>query len=228
LVAANGGSGIHVDGASTSVNPIVGNQVGAHAGAPGNNGHGILVSNTPGVTIGGTTAGSTNLIVGNALDGIAVAGSGATGTQILDNFIGTDGSGTLGLGNRGQGIYIGDAAALGLGSTVTGVATVATVSGNLISGNSGNGVWINGNGSQVNTTVTMRANTIGAGPGGSPLILNGGAGVLISNGASGNSIGGSSSSQANFIWAGSAGGIVVSGTTALNNTVVGNLVTLHA
>ncbi|MBV9125251.1 MAG: Calx-beta domain-containing protein, partial [Planctomycetes bacterium] len=95
----------------------------------GNTGYGVYV-NTAGNIIGGTAAGSGNLISGNSLSGLDLDGSGATQNQVQGNFLGTDVSGTAHLGNGQHGVLISNAASnnqIGLGGTppVAGANTIA-------------------------------------------------------------------------------------------------------
>src|SRR5205823_3622281 len=92
------GSGIGIGGSSSDGNVIQGNFVGTDAtgtAALGNLSNGISLSDVPNTIIGGTTAADRNVISGNGapntwLAGIAVNGSGTTGTVIQGNYIGTD------------------------------------------------------------------------------------------------------------------------------------------
>ena len=72
------------------------------------NGIGIFISNSNNHIMGGTTAAARNLISGNTAEGVLIQGStsGATGNQILGNYIGTDVNGTADLGNGTEGIEI--------------------------------------------------------------------------------------------------------------------------
>src|SRR5262249_38240606 len=86
---------------------IIGNFIGTELGttsAP--NGQGIYVDRASGVTIGGSTAASRNVISGN--DTHAILLSSASGTSILGNYIGTDADGIGAMPNHpSQGIYAG-------------------------------------------------------------------------------------------------------------------------
>ncbi|HWE36555.1 MAG TPA: hypothetical protein VG406_08315, partial [Isosphaeraceae bacterium] len=114
---------------STSGVLIAGNSIGLDAtgaAALGNTQDGIGISGATADTIGGTTAGAGNVISGNALHGVNM--SGTTGVLIEGNRIGTDATGTTGLGNGQEGITIGGTST---GDTIGGTVAGA---GNVISG----------------------------------------------------------------------------------------------
>src|SRR5262249_37426437 len=81
-----------------------------------------------------------NVISGNIGAGIAITGTGSSNNQIQSNFIGSDFTGTLPLGN-GTGISIAAS-----GNVVGGIAGVGS---NLVSGNLGDGLTITGDGNRV-------------------------------------------------------------------------------
>lgn len=91
-----------------SINNIVqGNKIGTdYTGtlALENNDFGIIINDSQN-SIGGTNSAQANLISGNGKGGILVYG--ATGTIISGNYIGTDITGTLQIGNGGNGIQLG-------------------------------------------------------------------------------------------------------------------------
>jgi uncharacterized repeat protein (TIGR01451 family) len=85
---------------------IQGNLIGTDATGTrslGNKNDGIVIAGPAGVTIGGTVLGARNVISGNGDDGISTFANGA-GLTIQGNYIGTDITGTLPLGNGGDGI----------------------------------------------------------------------------------------------------------------------------
>ena len=226
FIVANGGNGLQIDGSTTTINPIVGNQFGGTASVLGNTGQGIYVTNTPNVTIGGATSSSANVIVGNGQDGIAIVGSTATGAQILNNLIGTNFSVSAGLGNGGQGIYIGDGSIFT--PAIAGVASGASIVGNVVSNNGANGIWFNGAGSVVNTNNQVQGNKIGVNPGGNTALANAGSGIMISNGASGNSVGGTATGAGNVISGNTSDGVTITGAATSNNLIQSNVIGANA
>jgi parallel beta-helix repeat protein len=126
---------------------------------------------------------------GSQLLGVAVANATGNGVTLQsgnitlnDNYIGLNLAGTA-LGNSGDGLFIASTSSnnsIGLNPTLaTGVV------GNVISGNGGNGISFHG--SSGNTLV---CNRIGTDPTGTTAIANGGNGLWLTAGASGNQIGG--------------------------------------
>jgi parallel beta-helix repeat protein len=93
--------------------------------------------------IGGATPGQRNVIANSQFDGVLLTTS--TGTLLTGNFIGTDASGSNGLGNASNGALLQDAP----GNTVT---------GNLIAGNASGGLLLQGLGASNNVVA---GNTIG-------------------------------------------------------------------
>jgi hypothetical protein len=106
---------------------------------------GVLIEGSPGNTVGGT---SKNLISSNHW-GIQLDGATATGNVVLGNFVGTDISGQLPLGNEVDGVVFTNSAS---GNTVGGSSSGQ---GNTIAFNSASGVDVlSGNGD------TIRSNAI--------------------------------------------------------------------
>jgi len=98
-------------------------------------------------TIGGTTPDRTNVISGNGNDGIYISGDGATGNVVQGNYIGTDLTGNLDLGNTYSGVAIWGASNNTIGGTKTGAQ-------NFIHGNGKNGVFVNGETAVGNSVLT--------------------------------------------------------------------------
>ena len=175
----------------------------------------IYVAGASNVTIGGTTAALRNVISGNRSSAIALISTG--GNVVEGNYIGTDASGTIGLGNGSDGIVI----SVG-GNTIGGDQAGA---GNLISGNVGAGVLINYNG-HFTRQRGRRGNLIGTDKSGTLPIPNDGAGVNIGNEGGGgynNTIGGTTPAERSIISGNVHDGLDSSGTGS-TNVIVGNYV----
>jgi parallel beta-helix repeat protein len=144
VLSGNTNDGIWII-SGASLNTIQGNYIGTDALGSldvGNEGHGVLVTAGVGVTIGGTVAGSGNVISGNVY-GVSVHDT--IGTAIVGNLIGVNAGGTAALGNDTHGLHI------------TASSGGTTVQENVISGNLGNGVILDGSSSGA----SIRGNFIG-------------------------------------------------------------------
>ena len=104
IISGNATTGVEILGflsstgqvaVSTSGNCVEGNYIGidqSGTSAVGNN-IGLLLSNAPNNTIGGTDIGAGNVISGNTSYGVQIIGLGSTNEQLIGNFIGPDASG---------------------------------------------------------------------------------------------------------------------------------------
>ncbi|MBI3416627.1 MAG: right-handed parallel beta-helix repeat-containing protein [Verrucomicrobia bacterium] len=110
-----------------------------------NSGDGILITNSPANDVGRAArlvprpgfpslSGLTNLISGNARNGVEIFGPGSSNNIVANNWIGLDAAGTTALGNGSDGVQIQSGA---LGNTIGGAASNA---GNVISANGDYGV----------------------------------------------------------------------------------------
>src|SRR5208283_258123 len=224
VVSGNGECGFSVDGVGTSGNLIEGNLVGTDVTGSqplGNAFQGMYFGpGTTGNTIGGTTAGSGNVISANGNGGIWI--NGASDDVVEGNMIGTDATGTLALGNTYSGVYV-DAGASGntIGGTTAG-------SGNVISGNHNYGVVISGQGTNQNVST---GNKIGTDVSGWTYALgNSFDGVYVDAGASDNTIGGTTSGTGNVIAFNGGNGVTIgdnvtdasTGDAVLGNSIFAN------
>jgi hypothetical protein len=161
-------------------------------------------------TIGGAAAGAGNLISGNGGDGIELLGAATTGNLILGNQIGTDLHGTAKVANIGNGIDARQAGANTVGGSAVGAA-------NVISGNRGNGVLLDGA-----SQFLIKGNRIGTDINGSANLGNAADGIRMANGATQNTVGGVTIGSPNTI-AFNAKGVVI-GASANDSMTTGNLV----
>lgn len=108
LISANDQNGIGIAGPATDYNIVIGNYIGTNWDGTlplPNTYHGIVVgSRTKHTTVGGTAVGEGNLVSFNEDVGIAVVRS--TDNIISGNYIGTDPTGVLMLGNKVCGISL--------------------------------------------------------------------------------------------------------------------------
>ncbi|HEX8201500.1 MAG TPA: Calx-beta domain-containing protein, partial [Isosphaeraceae bacterium] len=232
VISANGlrrldgedGVGIYLFGGGG--NAIYGNLIGTDATGSrdlGNSKIGVLISDSPGNTIGGPGPAARNVISGNGLIGLDLAGAGATGNVVQGNFIGLDGSGLLRLGNGipddgnlqdGIGVFLNNAP----GNLIGGVGA-----GNVISGNLSVGVQFLGPGATGNR---VQGNLIGTDATGAVAVGNVLDGVSLDN-APGNLIGGRPG-EGNVIAGNGGNGLHLNGPGTTDNSVRGNLIGLGA
>src|SRR5262249_57121739 len=166
-----------------------------------------FVDNASNNTVGGTTAAARNVISGNQVAGVFLGVYDTTtpafNNLLEGNYIGTDPSGAMAIGNNGPGVLIADKSS---GNLIGGTASGA---GNLLSGNWASGIYITTTPPNLQrpTTVspgpafsnTIQGNYIGTNAAGTGALGNGSDGVLIDHGASGNTVGGTTPGDANVI-----------------------------
>jgi RHS repeat-associated protein len=170
VISSNGGDGVHVAGSTSPLDrsTIRGNYIGTDVTgtlARGNGGDGVNI-------VLGSAALGNNVISANTGFGVHVASGDG---NISTSKIGTNAAGTAALGNGGGGIWVDNVPNL-------------TITSSTVSGNIGPGIKISG----ANATGdTITGNDIGTnGVGGGADFGNTGDGILISDGAAHEVIGG--------------------------------------
>ncbi len=220
VISGNNDDGIVIGDAATAANNlIVGNYIGTNSSGTadlGNGLNGVRIRNGATLnTIGGTTAAERNVISGNDSDGVNIASTAGVGNAVRGNYIGTNAAGTAAIANSSDGVEIASASQFVGG---TGGA------GNLISGNTGYGIYVNGAAADNNT---IQGNYIGTNAAGTAAVGNGSAGIWIADGAA-NQIGGTAAGAGNLVSGNGAQGIVIGGANATGNIVEGNYVGTNA
>ncbi len=218
FISSNGRYGIAITtSAGTTGNNVIGNVIGLNKGdQPRSNGlAGIIINGSSDITIGGTVAGSKNVISGNDTNADGIWLNAASNNTIQGNYIGTDSTGQFDLGNA-VGIVI---AAGSINNTIGGATTSAR---NLISGNDLAGVEIY-DASTSNNTIA--GNYIGTDKTGMASIANG-LGVRIEFGATNNTIGGVTNATRNVISGNTNQGIILK--SGPGNRVIGNYIGTNA
>ena len=210
---ASNGVSIGIDNSSGQIiqgNVIGINKAGTSYLGTSNTNMGIYLNDAINTSIGGTGA-SKNAIANQAFGIYSIY---STGTLIEGNVLGSNltGSGILltGFNTQNKGVF--------LDSTTTN-STVGP--NNIISGN-GIGVEVSNTGTTNNKVISNYIGTDNTGN--SP--LNNNDGVVISNKASGNFIGGLYSSEENVISGNTNLGVKIEGGNTSNNIVSGNLIGL--
>ncbi len=175
-------------------------------------GSGVAILDGQDNQIGGTAAGERNVISAN-WDGVNLVGSGTMNNIVRGNHIGTDASGTVAMGNLEAGVWIGQGAQHNL------IGGDTAAERNLISGNRGSGVVIDGG---MHNTVS--ANYIGTDVTGTIALGNGSIGVVLAWGAQHNLIGGDTPGERNVISGNQSEGVSIGDSRAMYNTVSGNYI----
>jgi hypothetical protein len=220
LISSNTTYGVVMTDPGTNGNVVEGNYIGLDSTgtAPrGNGSDGVFIATSAsGNTIGGTAPGSGNVVSESGNDGIHLQGTGTTGNLIQGNLVGTNGAGTSGLGNSFNGIAIDQAASSNtIGGTLSGA-------GNVIAGNGLFAVLISDAGTTGNALL---GNTIGLSASGA--LIGNPSGVIISNGATNNAIGGTAPGSRNVI-ADNNDNVLIIGSGTSGNTVQGNYLGTNA
>jgi hypothetical protein len=213
-VISNTTFGISIESGPDNV--VQGNKIGTNAAGTSAKPNSVglkIAGSATGITIGGTAAGARNIISGNTNEGLII--SNANGNTVQGNYIGTVASGGGALPN-GLGIGLYDAAGNMIGGTAPGA-------GNLISGNTGDGMLIDNSGGNNASPNALLGNTIGSHSGGGVPLPNGAAGVHIQNSA-GNQVGSTAAGAGNIIAFNNGGGVRLdNGSPASNgNSIRGN------
>jgi CSLREA domain-containing protein len=176
---------------------VQGNLIGTDAAGTSaltlGNTNGIRFDGASNTVIGGTAAAERNVISGNGF-GVVLLGGGVSNNVVQGNYIGTDVTGAVVVGNSFDGVLAGDGTIIG--GTVDGA-------GNVISGNGWNGLSISGTGALI------RGNLIGTDASGTTALGNGSNGIGITG--TNHSIGGTTTGAGNVI-SDNAIGIVIGGT----------------
>ncbi len=222
LISGNTGNGVLIRDCGTISNTVSGNYIGTNAS--GTASIGVASDASMGVAlgecaqynvVGGDTPGERNLISGNGLDGVFLAGLDTMYNTVSGNYIGTNISGTDAIPNTFHGVQIRDGASYNtIGGDTPGER-------NLISGNTGSGINVEGSDTMSNT---VSGNYIGTDVSGTAAISNSAGGVRISAGAQYNVIGGATPAERNLISGNNDSGVNLFDSGTMSNTVSGNTI----
>jgi titin len=211
--------GVEIGGSGSNNNTVQGNLIGTDAAGAARlpNTIGVVVADgaaSNGVGGSGTAAG--NVISANTY-GLVLAGTGASNNVVAGNLIGTNKAGTASLANADLGVLLVGGAA---NNTVGGTTASAA---NVISGG-GDGVILDGTATTANA---LQGNKIGTDITGTAPLPDG-VGVVLQNGASNNTVGGTASGAGNTIAFNTAQGVVVFGNATFGDSVLGNSIFSNA
>ncbi len=210
VISGSTNLGIAIHDAGTSFNSVQGNYIGltaAGTAALPNTFAGIEIFNgAQSNLVGGFTALARNVISGNLLQGVYISDAATSNNTVAGNFIGLNPVGTGAIPNGYSGVEIGNGAQYNFVGP-----------GNVLSGNTQNGVLFNG-------TANNRAlgNYIGLNAAGNAAVPNGWAGVDFYLGAQSNIAG------SNVISGNANDGVLFFEAGVSSNLVQGNLIGLNA
>ncbi len=159
VISANGGNGFVTNTEIFGDNLIEGNFIGTDITGTqplGNTGDGLVLDDSGGDTVGGTTLAAANVISANGGDGISTGDIFANNILLAGNFIGTNASGAD-LGNGGHGVYVQNSS-----NSIGGTAAGA---GNVIAYNARAGVAVVDSYNGPTTGVEILSNSIYANQG---------------------------------------------------------------
>lgn len=227
LISGNNSSGISI--LATPGNVISGNYIGTTARGTkslGNSVAGVIIQGgSDGNTVGGSTPGERNVISGNGFGVIlaALTNFGLNGNIVSGNYIGTDVTGTIALGNNSAGVQMANSPNNRIGGTRKSQRNI--ISGNLGGGNDG-GISISG---ELSTGNRVLGNYIGTDVSGTANLGNASYGVRLDN-ASNNQIGGTLAGEGNIIAFSGDNGVQINQTTGVSvgNSIRGNSIFSNA
>ena len=236
VISANAGAGVYITNAAATGNVVAGNYIGTDlTGTVDLNGS-VQSSGASGVVVttgasgnrigtnadGSNDAAERNIISGNNWYGVEFLSAGTTGNVAQGNYIGTDVTGQVALGNSGGGVSFWG------GATGNRAGGGAAGAGNVISGNL-TGVLL----AEGVSNNRVQGNLIGLAADGSTALGNTGAGVYFYNGGTGNAVtgnligtdgdGSNDVAERNVI-AANVTGVALNNAQVSGNTVAGNYI----
>jgi hypothetical protein len=217
VISGNGTQGIYILDTNTAFNVVQGNYLGLNAA-----GTAAIPNVFAGIEIGlaacsnvvgGTVTAARNVISGNDYQGVYIDGTNTAFNVVEGNYLGLNAAGTAAVPNAAAGVEIG----LGAQSNIVGGVTAGAA--NVLSGNTSQGVTIDGAGTTANI---VEGNFIGTDPLGITAIGNRLAGIEINDGAQSNVIGGTTAAARNVISGNAEQGIHIDEVNTDGNQVMGN------
>lgn len=220
VIAANTMYGVNIVGVGSMENQVIGNLIGTNetddAGL-GNQFSGIAISGGASLNrVGGVGTDEGNVVSGNTLFGVEIAGAGTNFNVVLGNRIGTTADGLAALPNGG-GVRVAHGAKLNqIGAEPFG-------SRNIISGNLMGGVEVSGAGTNDNS---VKGNYIGLDVTGTAEVGNQGVGLTVAGGAMNTVVGGVERRERNLISGNAFSGIAILNTGTSQNRFLNNYIGL--
>ncbi len=214
------GTAIELTGGGSDI--VEGNYIGTSAAGnadQGNSEVAVLITSGSGHLIGGTTAAARNILSANLGQGVLVLGP-TMNNQVQGNYIGTDATGAIDLGNLSDGVTMVSGASNVINCVVGGTAAGA---GNVISGNGGAGIQFIG----IGTNNLVQGNLIGTSANGTAGLGNDSSGVAITE-STNSAIGGTVAGAGNVISGNGLEGVRINADTSTGNQVRGNKIGTRA
>ena len=217
VISGNLDFGVYISDVGTTGNVVAGDDLGTDPSGTlplGNGLAGVIVQDgATSNTIGGTSPNARDVLSANSFSGVDIGFSGTTGNVVEGDYIGVtaDGAGALGNTYSGVNIYGGASGNL-IGGTTPG-------SGDVVSDNSDYGVYISDDGTTGNV---VEGDDIGTDSSGMLPLGNQEGGMLIQNGASDNTIGGTSTNARNVITANDGDGVDIGESGTTGNVIEGD------
>jgi hypothetical protein len=212
VISGNYNFGLWIGGVGTVANTVQGNYVGLNAA-----GTAALPNTFAGLyVIDGAQSNSVtgNIFSGQPSEGLRLQGPGTSANVVQGNYFGTDATGMNSVPNGFAGVTIFSGATSNIiGGTTAGAR-------NIISGNGSYGFVAADPGTSGNV---IQGNYIGLGTNGSTAVPNF-HGVLISNGATNNTLGGTSGTARNVISGNNGSGVFLADAGTSGNFIRGNFI----
>ena len=233
VISGNGYEGIYVTDVGTDNNVFAGNLIGVDAdgkAAIPNLGNGVFIANGAKANLIGTNsdgvsdAEERNTISGNTLRGVFIYGEGTDSNVVAGNFIGTDRSGVLPLGNASHGVAVAGSSSNNVIGT-NGDEVRDELEANVISANGVIGVVVNVGASHNK----IAGNYIGTTKDGDVALGNVREGIMLANGSHSNIVGTDGDGLAdeeerNVISGNGVHGVLIYAEGSDSNVVAGNYI----
>ncbi|HEY0430095.1 MAG TPA: Calx-beta domain-containing protein [Pyrinomonadaceae bacterium] len=211
IISGNNTNGLAMTGTSSNNsvgNNIIGLNFSSDAAIPNSNDGIFITGGATNNTIGGVSDTNGNVISGNAVDGVRVDGATTTGNKVFGNFIGMTRDYSSSFGNGFNGVVITNAP-----NNFIGAPDASGFRGNWIAGNQKNGIAISGS-TATGNLIQQNVNNAFTGN-----VLNG---LIITNSASNNIIGGNTVGERNVFRHNGGDGIYAdsgTGNKIINNDI---------
>jgi hypothetical protein len=156
----------------------------------------------------------------NRAPGAGIRILGSSNNVVAGNYLGTDVAGIAAGPGNGTGVSLGGSAVATNGNRVGGTTAADR---NLVSGNGGDGIFIDGGLGGASGTL-VQGNRIGTNSAGTAGVANAGAGVRLDNAAAGNTVGGTAAGTGNLLAFNGLAGVVLAPAAGGGNSILGNAI----